>query len=394
MIKSRQLTMGYGILILLTSLLPSTGCRQTAGKTLDVPALLLEMTDFENLSRLPKPFFTQAASTSYSRESHKGGEDWFHNMDRGGYIRTETTAGQKEHVLLDAKGPGTVSRFWTANPTIDNMARFYFDGEELPRIAVPFKDLFNGETAPFGPEFSYISGTGGNLYYPLPYSESLKITIEEREKSLSLYYEIGYRTYSSGTAVKSFDPAEAQTWAEIQNRVARALLSPKAAPVPGGSEWLSREATVAPGETFALPAISGEKAVYEWSVQVDDLREGPDWTDPHRAHNAYRHLLLDIDFDGESSIMVPLGDFFGSAPGVNPYENLFFTVEPDGRMTSRLLMPFRKSMELRLHNTGRIPYTVDMNLHIGPFSFGKRDCHLRAQWGTFTRETWPPFDVN
>jgi hypothetical protein len=382
------------MVLLLVSLVPSAGCRRSAGRTLDVEALLLEMIDFENLSRMPEPFYKQAASTSYSRESHKGGDDWFHNMDRGEYVRTETRENGRVHVLLDEKGPGTVTRFWTANPRNVNLTRFYFDGEETPRIAVPFNELFNGETVPFGPAFSYISGTGGNLYYPLPFSDSLIITIEEKEKPLNLYYEIGYRTYPPGTALISLDPAEAQTWAEVQNRVARVLSSPETAAAPKGSERIRREAALAPGETFVLPRISGEKAVYEWSVQVNDLRENLDWQDPQRAHNAYRFLLLEIGFDGEESIQVPLGDFFGSGPGVNPYENLFFTIKQNGRMTSRLLMPFRESMELRLHNAGSIPYTVELDLHVGPFSFGKRGCFLRAQWGTLTRDTWPPFDVN
>ena len=90
-----------------------------------------------------------------------------------------------------------------------------------------------------------------------------------------------------------------------------------------------------------------------WSTRVLDTRESQEWNDPKRAHNAYRSLILEIAFDGEKSIETPLGDFFGSAPGVNPYENLLFTVDETGRMTSRLLMPFRKSMDLSLTNTGR-----------------------------------------
>lgn len=383
-----------GFILILISLLPSVGCGKSEAQTIDVRSLLLEMTDFENLSRLPDPFFKQAASTSYSRESHKGGADWFHNMDRGGYVHTETAGNRKEHVLLDAAGPGAVSRFWTANPTIVNLTRFYFDGEENPRIAVPFNTLFNGETAPFGPVFSYISGTGGNLYYPLPYGDSLKITIEEGEKPLSLYYEIGYRTYPPETAVQTFDPAAAETWADTQAGVAQALSKPEPAAMPEGAERISREAVVAPGETFSLPALTGEKAVYQLSAQIKDLHESMDWENPHRAHNAFRFLILEIGFDGEKSILVPLGDFFGSAPGVNPYENLFFTVEENGRMTSRLMMPFGRSMELHLHNAGSIPYTAALDLHVAPLSFGRRGAHLRAQWGTLKRETWPPFDVN
>ncbi len=390
--KKTKFCLSAALLLVVFGLWP--GCGGSSGPVIDVRSLLREMMDFENLSRLPDPFFKQAASTSYSRESHKGGEDWFHNLDRGEYVRTEKGTGRTEHVLLDAGGPGAVTRFWTANPTNPHMTRFYFDGEETPRIAVPFKELFNGETAPFEPVFSYTSGTGGNLYYPLPYSKSLKITIEEKEKPLSLYYEIGYRTYPPGTDVKSFRPEEAETWEDIQKEVAMILTDPESAPVPDGEERISREADIAPGEVFTLPALSGEKAVYEWSVEIKDLRESRKWDDPHRAHNAYRFLILEIRFDGEESIRVPLGDFFGSAPGINPYENLFFTVRESGRMTSRLLMPFQKSMELCLRNEGHIPYKVALDLHIKPYSFGKRVCHLKAQWGTLTRETWPPFDVN
>ena len=390
----RRIRAGWAMPALLAGLLLMAGCGGASRQAIDVRALLLEMVDLENLSRLPEPFFKQAAATSYSRESHKEGNAWFHNLDRGGYVRTETQGDRKEHVLLDQEGPGAVTRFWTANPKIANQTRFYFDGEDTPRIAVPFHDLFHGETAPFGPVFSYISGTGGNLYFPLPYSDSLKITIEELDKPLSLYYEIGYRTYRPGTAVKSFDPEAAHSWADVQERVARTLLSPQPAPSHGAAERVGVEAEIAPGETYTLPPITGEMAVYELSARVKDLRESLDWNDPHRAHNAYRFLLLEGVFDGELSIRVPLGDFFGSAPGINPYENLFFTVEPDGRMTSRLLMPFRRSMGLSIHNAGGIPYAIELNLRIGPLAFGARGCHLRAQWGTLTGDTWPPFDAN
>jgi hypothetical protein len=152
--------------------------------------------------------------------------------------------------------------------------------------------------------------------------------------------------------------------------------------------------TIPPGETRSLPRIEGEKAVFEWSARVLATRESLQWADPERAHNAYRFLILEASFDGEHSILVPLGDFFGSGPGVNPFENLFFTVDAAGRMTSRLLMPFRTSMTLSLTNAGTIPYSVEVSLHIGKRRFSKRDYHLRAQWGALTRESWPPFDTN
>ena len=97
-----------------------------------------------------------------------------------------TAAGRTEHVLADLKGPGAITRFWSANPDRTNVTRFYFDGEAEPRLALPLADLFKGLGEPFGPDFSYISGTGGNLYFPLPYAASLKITVEETDRPLRL----------------------------------------------------------------------------------------------------------------------------------------------------------------------------------------------------------------
>jgi hypothetical protein len=391
------------ILIVGALLLAAEGA---AAKTIDVKSLLREMVDFENLAQRPEPFFKEAMASSFSRESLKGGDAWFDNKDVGQYVRKESNDGRIEYVLADLKGPGTITRFWSANPTKGNITRFYFDGEAKPRLELPLEALFAGRTEPFGPDFSYVSGTGGNLYFPIPYAASLKITVEEnanadepvkegeRPKTLRLYYEIGYRTYPAGTAVETFDPQRAATWEATQDEVGRALYHPMPARAPTGSEWIRRCVTIPPGETFRLPTVRGEKAVYSWSARVFGTRDSQKWDDPERAHNAYRFLLLDIGFDNEKSIATPLGDFFGSAPGVNPYENLFFTVDQTSRMTSRLLMPFRNSMDFRLANTGRIPYMVELSLLVGPHPFTDHGYYLRAQWGALTHETWPPFDTN
>jgi hypothetical protein len=378
-----------GPLFVLIALAALASC---SADKISVRSLLGEMADFENLAESPRPFFKQAMASSYSRASHKGGEAWFDNLDRGEYVRAETLDGRKEQVLADLVGPGAVTRFWSANP--QSRVRFYFDGEVQPRINIPLADLFSGKFRPFGPEFSYVSGTGGNFYYPLPYARGLKITIEETDKPVKLYYEIGYRSYPPGTPVKTFDPERSGDWETEQARAAEALANPKPAPAPSDSEWLSFRETISLGTTYEMPEIIGEKAVYEWSAQVFGTEEDRDWKDPKRGHNAYRFLLLRISFDGEESIATPLGDFFGSAPGVNPYQNLFFTVEADGRMTSRLLMPFRESMRLSLANAGSIPYEVELKLRVGEHRFTDRSYLLRAQWGTLTRDTWPFFDVD
>ncbi len=383
---------GVAVICLGVSLM-GMGCGPSS-PLISVETLLAEMTDFENLARRPEPFFKQAQASSYSRESHKGGVAWFDNRDAGQYVRTERVKGRTEHVLADLRGPGAVTRIWSANPDRTNIARFYFDAESEPRMALPFEELFEGRDQVCGPDFSYISGTGGNLYFPFPYASSLKITVEENENPLRLYYEIGYRTYEEGSVVETFDPRDALRWKKLAALVALTLARPEPAEAPGGGEWTHVSLTIGPGETASLPAIEGEKAIYEWSARIAGTRESREWRNPVRAHNAYRSIILEIHFDGAKSVETPLGDFFGSGPGVNPYENLFFTVDVTGRMSSRLLMPFRRSMVLRLTNRGDVPYTVDLALHTGIYRFTERSYHLRAQWRTLSRETWPPFDTN
>ena len=362
----------------LSAALPA--CRP-APPPVTVESLLREMTDLETLAREPRPFYTHATASSYSRESRKGGDAWFDNHDVGQYVRDEARDGRVEYVLADLAGPGAVTRIWSANPTLATTVRFYFDGEASPRLAAPLAALFEGKLAPFAPAFSYVSGTGGNLYFPLPFSRSLRITVEGQagDKPPRLYYEIGSRTYEAGTRVETFDPSQASRLAPAVTAAGRALAAPAA---PGGGEWVTARVAVPPGATRGIPAVLGEKAVVEWSARM-----------PGQPPGAWREVVLGATFDGERSIEVPLGDFFGSGPGVNPYENLFFTVTSDGVMTSRLPMPFRSSMAMELTNTGAASRTVDLRVRVVKRPFTPRDWHLRAQWTTETRDSWPPFDV-
>ncbi len=383
----------FMISLAIPLLLNCASCAET--KLITVEQLLDEMADFQELAERPDPFYKTAAATSYSRKSHEGGDAWFDNGDVGQYVRTETNDGRVEHVLADLQGPGAVVRFWSANPRFTNTVRFYFDGETTPRLALPLKELFIAQTPPFTKPFSYVSGTGGNLYYPLPYAQSLKITVEgEKDKNLGLYYEVAYRTYKPGTTAVTFNPQNADAWKAAQDKAAEALTNPQPAPAAQNAKTITQTATIDPGQTFQLPAIAGPQAVFEWSARITGTQESQVWDDPHRPHNAYRNVLLDISFDGRRSIAAPLGDFFGSGPGVNPYENLFFTVVEDGTMTSRLLMPFKQSMNLNLTNAGNIPYTVELSVTMGNYNVTDDTYRLRAQWGSLSKHSWPPFDMN
>ena len=113
-----------------------------------VSSLLREAWDFQHLTRPPIPAYTAAQCSSYDRASNPGPkQDLFANGDAGNYLRTINMPGRREFVMADLRGPGAVTRIWSANPT--GTLRFYFDGEAEPRLAVHTGDLLDGHDRRF-----------------------------------------------------------------------------------------------------------------------------------------------------------------------------------------------------------------------------------------------------
>ena len=195
--------------------------------------LLPEMSDMERLAYRPDPWYTCAQASSYDRKAKSPTQDWFANWDAGKYLRVETREGRKERVMADLKGPGAVVRIWSANPA--GVMRFYFDGEANPRLMAPAGDLLSGKVKPFGDPFAYVSSAGWNLYYPLPYAKSLKITVDDTDgdKSAGMYYHVGYRTYGPSTAYAS-------AIAVVNSGFALMLLEPPPVRTPGAPSVPSR----------------------------------------------------------------------------------------------------------------------------------------------------------
>ena len=66
-------------------------------------------------------------------------------------------------------------RFWSANPT--GTLRFYIDGASEPALTVPMADLLGGRWRIAAPLSQTVS-RGWNLYYPIPYAKSIRVTQE------------------------------------------------------------------------------------------------------------------------------------------------------------------------------------------------------------------------
>jgi len=359
-----------------------------------VGKLLGEMVDYEVLTRLPSPYFDQRQASSFDRASAQEGGDWFANGDAGQFIRSEKVDGRTEWVMADVKGPGTVVRIWSANPV--GTIRFYFDGEEKPRFSAKMAELLGGKVSPFTNAFSYVASSGWNLYFPFPYAKSLKVTVENDGKAdkPGLYYHVNYRTYVAGTTVNTFTPDDLKACEAKMLVIGNKLLKPTP---PGGTTPMKRKpAKVEPGGVYVLSNRKGPEAIRDIKVKVESANppasDAP-WAAPENIHNVLRTVIMTVECDGEKCVEVPVGDFFGSAPGINPFVSFPMDVYGDGVMACRFIMPYQKNVKISFKNEGTIPVTIQAEAKVFPYQWDERSLHFKSQWQVYKGSTRPMRDL-
>ncbi|GMV99376.1 MAG: hypothetical protein AMXMBFR84_05150 [Candidatus Hydrogenedentota bacterium] len=348
--------------------------------------LLKEMTDLESITRYPDPNYANRQASSYDRRSTDPAiptdENWFANGDRGQYIRKEERNGETEYVIMDSGGPGAIVRFWSANPDDAGLLRIYLDESDQPAIECTLSDFLGGRTE-FAPDA--IAGTrarGWNSYLPIPYAKHCKITTNR----FDYYYQINYRTYTPGTRVETFSMDLAKTCAADIMRTANVLARPNTVRTRLGKQNSFDGLIVAPGEAVNQ-AFEGPAAINEFWIKVDA-------EDPEKA---LRQLVLTAHFDGEASpsIDVPLGDFFGTAPGPNPFSSIPLQCNPDGMLVCRWVMPFQLSAKFVLTNLGAQPITVTGLFSQVDYEWSPQSMHFNAKWrAEFPIPTQPRQDWN
>lgn len=334
--------------------------------TLD--SLLHEMVDRENLARLPSPAYTCLQASSYDRKSTAPDKDWFANGDANQFIRTETNGGgnRKEWVMMDAAGPGAISRIWSANPR--GTIRIYLDNSPTPAVESPMADFLGGKwKAPA--ILSYEASKGWNSYLPIPYAKHCKVTSDAD----GFYYHVNYRTYPNNTEVRSFTAAALEEASPTLLDISKQLSEDRTSDPPtfGPNErGVVQTGTAAPGQAVTLTLSPGENAV---TGMMLTLKGG----DP--AQNT-RSCIIEATFDDEQTVWCPVGDFFGSGVGLNAYQDFYRAVGKDGAMRSRWVMPYHKAASITIRNLGKQPVDVDLRARLKTWEWNDRSMHFHAAW--------------
>jgi hypothetical protein len=355
------------------------GAAQAAeNATITTASLIPEMTDLKLMAEFPSPAYTCKQFSSYDRAAKSPSENWFANGDCGQYLRTEDNNGRKEFVMMDATGPGAIVRIWSANP--NGTLRIYIDGNETPVIETPMSELLGGKYPGLPRPISGEYSKGWNLYFPIPYAKSCKVTSDKGD----FYYHVNYRTYEVGTKVVSFTADQIKSLEKEIAQLAERLASPRGNPADMAGQSQSYSIHLEPGESTTAE-LNGPMAVVRTTMKVSASDRDA----------ALRGVILKGTFDGEQTIESPLGDLFGSAPGINAYASLPLGMTKDGEMYCHWVMPFKQSATFEMVNTTKVAVDIVGELQTGEYQWTDRSMHFHAKWrAQFDVPTRPMIDWN
>jgi len=348
--------------------------------------LVGQLLDVARLAELPQAGEQCAQWSSYDRASRydeKTGKyvGWDANNDGPQFIRREGSC----EVLAEMQGPGCIWRIWSADAQQGHV-KVYLDGNATPVLDRPFIEYFDGQHAPFDyPLLSYdlrkMQSAGQNLYLPIPYQKSCRVVADP---GWGRYFHFTYRTYPQGTRLPTFSVKLATENAAALRRVNDFLAQHQGEDPAGkrpGQQVTACAVELAPGQAATLAELNGARAITAIHAKAAFAGREDEMA-------ALRELVLEIRWDGAArpAVWCPLGDWFGTAPGVNLYRTLLTGMTADG-FYSYWYMPFARSAQVRLVNEGR--QTRKLALEIVHAPLGRPFAglgHFHACWHRDTYE--------
>lgn len=316
--------------------------------TFTYPDLVRRLYDLAYLAEPPVAGERSGCFSSYDRASRYDPVTgqylaWDANDDGSGFIRYEGD----RIVALEAEGPGVLWRVWSALPQAGHI-EIFIDDATTPVIDMPFDaffERFNNDIPPLNfPNLVSTLSRGHNRFIPIPYNQYCKVRFAP---GWGRYYHFTYSSFPQGTSLPRFD-GRFDRAACLALAEADRLLGQRGWRPPLGAEDVVEQYRVdlPPGQTVEVCSIVGNRAIIALKANLDLPGQPND-------REILRELTMHMYWDGEASPSVwsPLGDFFGTAPGVNYYRTLPLGMT-DGGLYSHWYMPFAEQARILLSNDG------------------------------------------
>jgi hypothetical protein len=345
---------------------------ETQGITL--ASLLAEMADPAAVARFPESDYRCLQASSYNRAStnrnqpNQDATGWFADGDGVGFIRSETTDGKQQWILMEHLGPGCITKMCTPFFYYDFAerkgpnVRVYLDGSDTPAIDESLVQLVRGEGS-FRPPLAAATARAGNSYMPIPFARSCKIAMSEKP----FYNIVNFRAYPKDAKVETFSMAGYRAAAAQLAKTGIALTAPPDA----NKGSILKTARLERGGMLKMKLPAGPSALRQFTLRLPGAAANP---------GILRSTVLAMAFDGEETVWCPAGDFFCGADSLHPLQTWQRTVAADGAMVCRWVMPYRKSGELRVANYGALAADVELRADAAAWDWDERSMHFHANW--------------
>ena len=338
-----------------------------------IQSLLKEMACRSCLARYSFPAYASLQASSYNRESTaRDAPGWFADSDGTGFIRREEKNGKTEWVVMEHDGPGTITKMWAPyfyygglddleGPNIN----IYLDGSVTPVISENYFRLITGKGSVPAP-FAEVTARAGDCYLPIPFTKSCKITFDKKP----FYYIINYRSYAKNIVVKTFTMGQLKTVLPLMNEIRKSLYSVYT-DEPGVS--INKKEILEAGKELHLK-INKAGAINQVQIWVDPVQI--------KIHpELLRSVVLIARFDDEQTVWTPLGDFFGSANELNPFQTWTRTVNSLGQMICTWVMPFKSSADFYIKNISKTNIDIEnFEIKYSDWKWNERSMYFHANW--------------
>jgi hypothetical protein len=359
--------------------------RQGSEHMLTTGTLLGEMADMERLTKLPVEHYRTVQFSSYDRRSTSPEDScWFSNDDGFGneplpafekVLRQPDSTGTGEYLICDVHQPGAIVRLWTAG--INGRIKLLIDDEVSPVFEGNAQDFFwktadalSGKEQQ--PELSDLFRQYDASYFPIAFSRRCRIEWQGDIRKIH-FYHVGMRLYEPGVKIVAFRQGDLEINGDKISELSNIFKKHALTFSKGTREIRIPETELGDSVVKMIFSETGSRAMEYLTMKLSA-------SDPE---NALRKCILNIYFDNSSvpQVQAPVGDFFGTAPGRNPYESLPFEIHPDGTMICRFVMPFHRSVQIEIGNFSGKKVKLAGTVGVADYNWEEgKSMHFRARW--------------